>query len=265
MDYRDPRELAQNHPPIVQIVQPSDSQQFSQKLVPVKCEIRSVNGLPIQAVTLLHNGSVAKVFQPTRRDQVTMTIEHEIELQPGTNDLTVIAANARSSSRGERVAIELTSKTAATRPDVHVLAIGISDYENAGSGFENLPRAATDAQAIVDAVLAQKDGKLYRTVHTKLLRNEQATRQGIQDGFQWLVDNVQAGDVAMIFVAAHGFTDSRDNFYLGTYDVVADRGTFHRRRLAGSDRYAAVGLASLPAHRVPRHSADCSCRETGHA
>ncbi len=223
VDLRQTDELARIHPPQVKFVLPEEGDSVSTATVAVKCDVESLNGLPITEVTLLHNGSLAKVFRPDTSQQRTMTIEYTVGLTPGENEISAIAANARSTSLPARRVVHCQGTEPASRPDAHVLAIGISQYQTDGSHITTLSSASADAQAFVDAVRGHANGQLYRNVHVKLLQDERATRPGILDGFEWLVKNVRSGDMVMIFIATNGLVDSRDNFYLATYDMSAER------------------------------------------
>ena len=215
-DFSDPTVIAENHPPGVQITYPTNGWSTGESKVTVKGEAYSVNGLPLTALTLLHNGAVAKVFRPTKVDQLAMLIEHEIQLEPGNNDLVLIAANAKSSSQGKHIVVDLTGQTQPQRPNAVVLAIGVSDF---GDTLSALPKAATDAEAFVRAMNSHDSGRLYSNVQTKLLAGK-VEHSDILDGFQWLADNTNDGDVAMVFIASHALIDRRNNFYIGSSNTV---------------------------------------------
>jgi serine/threonine protein kinase/WD40 repeat protein/formylglycine-generating enzyme required for sulfatase activity len=210
IDFREPEVIAEHHPPSVRITSPSNRWQTESGTVTVKGEATSVNGLPLTALTLLHNGSVAKVFRPTRVNQLSMNIEFEMRLTPGANDLVLIAANAKSSSQGKHIVVDLNQPSRLQHPNAIVLAIGVSEFEEP---LSRLSHAAKDAQSFVAAMKSHEQGKLYSDVKTKLL-SEKVTENEILDGFQWLADNVQDGDVAMVFIASQGIVDRRDNFFI---------------------------------------------------
>ena len=212
IDFREPEVIAEHHPPSVRITSPSDRWQTESASVTVKGEANSVNGLPLTALTLLHNGSVAHVFRPTRVNQLSMSIEFEMRLKPGANDLVLIAANAKSSSQGQHIVVDLNQPSRPQQPNAIVLAIGVSEF---AEPLTRRSHAASDAQAFVAAMKSHEQGKLYGNVKTKLL-SAKVTENEILDGFQWLADNVQDGDVAMVFIASQGIVDRRDNFYIAT-------------------------------------------------
>ncbi|MFA6262536.1 MAG: caspase family protein, partial [Bacteroidia bacterium] len=63
-----------------------------------------------------------------------------------------------------------------------------------------------DARDFSNAMKAQQ-GKLYRSVEVKLLTDEQATRDAVVQGMEWLQRQVTQHDVGMLFVAGHGAND----------------------------------------------------------
>ena len=219
VDFRNPEQIAENHPPSVQITYPTHRWKTETAKVTVKGEAYSINGLPLTALTLLHNGSVAKVFRPTKVNQTAMLVEHEIELEPGSNDLVLIAANAKSSSQGEHIVVELTGQTSTSQPNAIVLAIGVSQF---GDSLPAISQAASDAGAFAKAMESHENGRLYGNVQTRVLTGKVA-HTDILDGFQWLSDNAKDGDVVMLFVASHGLVDRRSNFYVAASNSLEAR------------------------------------------
>lgn len=224
LDLQDPDVFSDVAPPKVQITFPNSNESIDDARTFVEAVVTSANQLPITEVTLLHNGTPAKVFRPRdEKQQQRFEISHRLKLFPGRNQISLVAANSTSTSNSESSAVILTSTAIEKKQKVWVLAIGISEYKSAGDELKNLRFATADAQAFADSVQQHTSGKLYAAVQTKVLLNEAAGRAEILDGLQWLVDNVQPGDVAMLFCSAHGFLDDKDQFYLGTHEVQPDR------------------------------------------
>jgi hypothetical protein len=223
IDLRDTRELAVSHPPEVQLQSPKDGNVVQDATLPVKCEVASVNGLPITKVTLLHNGSVAKVFRPTQNNQRQMSIVHDLRLVPGQNQVAVIAANAKSTSSDEHVLVEYRTSKPSKLGDAYVLAVGGSEFSDETGTLASLPHAADDVQAFVAAAKSNEGGQLYGQVHTRSIVGAKAKRSDILEGLQWLVDNVRDGDTVMVFVSTYALVDSRDNFYLASHEANAQR------------------------------------------
>jgi uncharacterized caspase-like protein len=86
------------------------------------------------------------------------------------------------------------------KPRLYVLAIGVSVY---GNPDLRLKFAAKDAKDFAATMKAQ-EGRLYHEVAVKLLTDDQATRDEIVDGLDWLQKQVTQHDVGVLFLAGHG-------------------------------------------------------------
>ena len=79
----------------------------------------------------------------------------------------------------------------------------------------NLKYAHKDAQDFVRAVKAQEGG-LYRKVTARLMvstdKVQDATREKILDGLEWLMRETTSRDVAMVFLSGHGTNDAKENY-----------------------------------------------------
>ena len=211
IDFREPETIAEYHPPNVRITSPDDQWRTESAQIKVTGEATSVNGLPLTALTLLHNGSVAKVFRPTQLNQLRMEIEYEMQLSPGQNDLVLIAANAKSSSQGQHIVVDQIQSAPTNRSNAVVLAIGVSKFEHLAAGQGG---AAADATVFVESLQSHKNGRLYNEVKANLLSGDVSDHE-ILEGLQWLADNTSDGDVAMLYISTQAIVDRRDNFYIG--------------------------------------------------
>ncbi|MEM9586579.1 MAG: PDZ domain-containing protein, partial [Planctomycetota bacterium] len=210
VDLRSPSDLALNHPPQVEILVPTMGVDLSDPRVTIESEITSLNGLPIREVTLLVNGVVMETFLPESQAETVMTIRHPATLEPGMNEIQVVATNTVSKGFDSRRVKVAASATTAERPvKLVVLAVGNDASTSAG----------TDAQRFAQMITPQAGGRLYREVAKKVLVNQQATRDSVQDGMQWVVDQTDPGDTVMIYLAGEAFVDSSQNFYVGTFDT----------------------------------------------
>jgi len=97
----------------------------------------------------------------------------------------------------------------ALKPKLYVLAIGAADYQDASL---RLGYAAKDALDFAAAMKAQA-GRLYSAVEVKSLTDREAHKSAVLDGLDWLERQVTSRDVAMVFLAGHGVTDERGEFW----------------------------------------------------
>jgi WD40 repeat protein len=112
-------------------------------------------------------------------------------------------------------------KLVSTRaPRLVVLAIGVSKY--ADQSISQLIQPAKDARDFA-AVLGDQKGRAYSDVVTRVLTDDEATRDAIMAGLGWLSDSVGERDYGMLFLAGHGvnFTDGR--YYFLSHDTSASK------------------------------------------
>ena len=135
------------------------------------------------------------------------------------------------------------------QPRLIVLAVGVSKYANANVG--KLDYAATDAKAVAAAF--EKSGKgLYHEAKIKLLADEDATRDKVMDGLDWLLKETSQDDYAVVFFAGHGETDNVGNVYFLPVD--ADK---EKLRSNGSGRGGTHEGIPRPAAEQTRANSGC--------
>jgi hypothetical protein len=114
------------------------------------------------------------------------------------------------------------------RPKLYVLSIGVGRYADARF---SRPFAARDAGDLAN-VLAMQQGRLYREVELRVVRDEEATRDGVLNGLEWIVRQATSRDVAIVFLAGQGLSLAGEFFFL-PHDVNSDR--LARSALSQSD------------------------------
>lgn len=124
----------------------------------------------------------------------------------------------------------------------YALLIGVD--ENHVSGYA-LPDIEKDIQALAD-VLVHPQRCAYSNDNVKTLTGQEATRQGILDGLEWLQERIEAdtseNTTAIVYYTGHGWrTGSADpsEFYLIPYDIRV--GKIKSRALRASDFGEVVG------------------------
>ncbi len=96
------------------------------------------------------------------------------------------------------------------RPDLYVLAVGVSNYQDTNM---SLNFAHLDAAAVAQQFGTQK-GKLFRKVETLVLTNEQATLVNIKEALSSLERKATQKDLIVMFFSAHGALDNKGSHYL---------------------------------------------------
>ncbi|MFT5152604.1 MAG: hypothetical protein ACI841_002603 [Planctomycetota bacterium] len=205
-------------PPVVRVLSPNTGTRVSAGPLTLVYTARSDEELT--EVQVLINGIEATrvrglKVEPGETDSRSVTIDVPSDLAGTTGTVSIIAKNIGGSSEPAIVQVDIKASEqidALTRPACYVLAIGVSDYE---IDELDLGYAAKDARDICVAFQSQA-GKLFRKVDTHLV--EDATRQQVLEGLEWLEAQSTARDLAVVFFAGHGVTDNRDRYFFLSAD-----------------------------------------------
>ncbi|MEQ8667743.1 MAG: caspase family protein [Pirellulales bacterium] len=220
-DLSAPKQFNLYVPPEVSILAPSDGKTTKSNEVAVQASVayRKGTGRGIKDITVRVNGvtpenSPELVHSLTEGDTTIETFEVHVALIPGENIISVVATNFQQiTSHVKQVRVECGQDE--MRPNLYILAIGISDYSDSTL---DLSYAAKDAADFVDVFRQQQ--KFYSNIEARLITNEQATVEAIKDGMAWLQKSVsRATDYAFVFIAGHGVFDSTDTWYFGSVDL----------------------------------------------
>lgn len=209
-------------PPKAHILSPRTGANFKTMQIDVQTVAQSSGAHPVTSLRLLLDGRPYGGDQNVRTIRVPRLGEVReswlVELPPGVHQLAVLASSAVSQGKSEEVSVTYTPSGDKVDPQgtLYLLAIGINAYP----GDNRLYCAVPDARSI-NQLFAQQQGRgLYRQVQTKLLTDQQATRQGILEGLRWLQQSTPGKDLAVFFFAGHGTKDRKTGkFYFVPVDV----------------------------------------------
>ncbi|MBN1853483.1 MAG: caspase family protein [Pirellulales bacterium] len=221
-DLRKPQTMQEMQPPRIRILSPPDGLVTQQGEVHLLAEVISQNELPITDVRVLVNGrpalakgiSVVSGDETSRKDS---SFSRAVQLLPGENQISVLAYNgvANSVPATVRVQYDAPTKELHIKPNLHLVSIGISEYENQNL---NLRYAHLDAQAFAQIWDGQR-GPVYENLTKTVLVNQEASANSIRDALKELAKNVCQRDIAVIFISAHGIRDRQLEYYLATHEV----------------------------------------------
>jgi len=240
-------------PPVVRILAPQDGQ--STRATQIKLAVAAdaaadapVVGLRVRingaAVTLPDLPSLRTVASPTGPESGSPVFEVPVPLPEADADVMVFAENRHGVSPPAVVRIlrpesglSKASGASAARgdeplpggigassaisvaPALYVLAIGVSRYADKSIRLEY---SAKDAQDLATFFRSQ-EGLLYRKVTVRLLVDEQARRDDILDGLDWIRRQTTARDVGVVFLAGHGVNDPDGVYYFLPQDTEVKR------------------------------------------
>jgi uncharacterized caspase-like protein len=186
----------------------------SSATVKVRFTVRSPSGEPITAIKALIDGRPSSTERGLRIMKKEEVREIEVLIPERDSELSIIAENRYAPSESATVRIGWRGKAAndefTIKPKLYVLAVGISKYQS--RSVPALELAGKDARDFAAVVQNQKGG-LYRDVVVRLLIDEQATKDQVLDGLDWIRKETTSKDVAMVFLAGHGVNDSNGVYY----------------------------------------------------
>jgi hypothetical protein len=136
----------------------------------------------------------------------------QVELTPGRNRIEVSARSVDGvESLREYRTVELDQKA---RPDLYVLAFGVSHYKNPAYDLSYAHKDAID----LASVLASMEGRGYGQVFTRLLTDGEVTVDALREAKARL-SQARPEDVLVVQVAGHGMYDRDSEYYFLTHEV----------------------------------------------
>jgi WD40 repeat protein len=214
------RALASLLPPVVTVRSPANGTAVDSPRVQVSYELRATSSEPIRAVEVRANGRPLAVIERGRDAPLTErgTIEVYVPRQDVTLEVVAQTASGIWSAAGT-ARLRWTGTKTEDDPALYVLAVGVSEYQEAAL---SLKYADKDARDFV-ALLRDQKGRRYRqvTVNEPMLQNRGARIEAIRAGLRWLEANTTGRDVAMVFLAGHGTADPAGQYFFLPHEATA--------------------------------------------
>jgi hypothetical protein len=137
-----------------------------------------------------------------------------VELGHGTFQIEVMVEDERGArSLAHTAMVTRQEERQVDRRNLHILAIGVSDYVD---DELDLRFAGKDAR---DIAAAFKTGnRRFAKVETTVLTDRAVTREAIRKAATKLAA-AGVDDVVVLFLAGHGFLDEGDRYFFGTTDI----------------------------------------------
>ncbi|MCK5525235.1 MAG: caspase family protein, partial [Thiomargarita sp.] len=173
---------------------------------------RGISNVASRGISNVASRDVSTSFCQLPKDEKEYHLR--VSLPPRDVKFGLVVENRFVTSQPLAIELQWTGKVTETpQPNLYVLAVGVSKYDNKEL---TLNFAAKDANDFANAFQNQK-GKLYKEVTIKKLPD--ASKKEVLDGLAWLRSQVQLGDVAMLFIAGHGVnigghgSDSKQQYF----------------------------------------------------
>jgi Caspase domain len=207
--------VADSLPPVVRIIAPVDLSSVKTSPIEVSYLVRSPT--PVTGMTVLVDGR--QVGAPPPRvimsgpDGTLASLS--INLPPHDALISLVATNEKAWSEPAIVHIGWHGAKDWYKPDLYVLAVGVSNYSDTTM---NLTYPHKDAEDFVKVMQAQEGG-LYRQVYNSYLPNDSAKRDDIRKGLDWLLRSTTSRDIAVLFLSGHGRNDANGHYLFLPYDT----------------------------------------------
>jgi WD40 repeat protein len=191
-------------PPVVQMLLPHDGMAVRRSELTVYFTLRAPSNEPVTEVWALVDGRPVEAERHVAWTVGEQPQHLHVSLPEQDCELALLAKNQYTTSNPETRRLKWRGRvTPVSKPNLYLLAAGVSQYKN----WEyNLDFAAKDARDFA-AVMQRQQGLLYGKVETRLLTDKKATRDGVMDGLEWICQSAKSSDVAMVFLAGHGDND----------------------------------------------------------
>ena len=204
-------------PPAIRIVSPESGGRTENEKVTVEAIIDDRGG-GVQTPVVKLNGSQYKVDSaPLREGDKRLRWKFTIPLVSGIdNTIEVHSATASGAIAGEPGRVTVRCEKPKERPELYMVAVGISDY--ADGGPRDLDCAKNDAETLAK-VFRERGELFYGTgkVHVTTVVDEQATKKGIEKAIASVVTSAKPRDVFVLTLAGHGVTLGQ-RYYFIPYD-----------------------------------------------
>lgn len=221
--------IVQVLPPVVEIASPNEGASVSTASITLRYSTRAPDDAPVTGLRARVNG-LAVNLPEVRNLAVTATTgmrEITLPIPPQDSEIQLFAENKNGVSTPATLRVTWAGKKATPvaaednrfKPKLYVLAVGVSKYQNPDYDLGLAAKDATDFAA----VFQKQEGKLYGKVTVHLITNDNASRDDVVDGLEWLKREVTSRDVGVMFLAGHGINDNIGNYYFLPHNADPDK------------------------------------------
>ncbi len=200
-------------PPVVEIIEPAEGQVVDTPTVKIRYRIRTHSKEPVTRIELRTDNRPFGTYDPPQLSgpgevEASMTIL----MPPKDTEFLMFASNRHTTSPPARLRLHWRgpgSYASDARRKVYVLAVGVSNYREAGIRLDFPAKDARDFAKILE----QQKGTAFADVITKVLVDKDATLPSLRSGLKWLQDNVGPDDIGIAFLAGHGVDEETNGVY----------------------------------------------------
>ncbi|MGE3829539.1 MAG: caspase family protein [Parvibaculaceae bacterium] len=209
-------------PASVELLADAPEIQTGEKEIAVKYRLSSPTGRSVTRVEARIDGRpvITRGMEVITEDfPLGETLEAHITIPARDSELSLIAYIGDQPSVAATIPIKWTRPTVENHNSkLFALLVGVSDYANPNL---RLSYAAKDADDLAKALEVQR-GRLYKDVEIVELLDGKASKSAVETALAELKKEVGSDDTVVVFLAGHGMTDKRYDFYYLTADADLD-------------------------------------------
>lgn len=193
--------------PTINILNPKSGSTYSSANVTIDYEVHTFDGSTPKVLAYV-NGELQQTKGVQR---VGKQMQLTLPRTTGSTCHIQLIAKDGSGRNSDPAVISLRYVGAEGKPGLHLLAVGVSDYDQPDLKLQN---AAKDAQDFIATVKGLNLSQYDRLSSTTLLIDKQATDKSIKKGLSNLIAKVNQGDVVLLFFSGHGAKEEGSTYFL---------------------------------------------------
>lgn len=194
-------------PPSMRIILPKDGADYTSSEVTFTYEAKTADGSAPEILAYI-NG------EPQPRTKGIKRVGSQITLSlPRVEDCRVqLIAKDKNGQNSDPAVVLLHYRGNRPKPNLRVLAVGVSDYDQKDLKLQHAAKDATDFANVV----SKMHTSMYTIKTPQVILDKNATDKNIKKGLSSLVGQVEQGDVVMLFFSGHGSKEGGETYFLSS-------------------------------------------------
>lgn len=196
--------------PKMKIISPASGSGYNSTTIVIKYEVSTAGNIPYDVLISIDGERVdAASMKGVKRAFSEVTVTLPPKAGKACN-VQLVAKDANGNS-SEPVSIALTYTGNKPKPNLLVVAVGVSEYQKQGLRLKN---AANDARDFV-AAIQNGNNSLYGNVKvSSVLLDNEATYSNVRKAMSQIVREAAQDDVVMFFFSGHGSIEEKRTYFL---------------------------------------------------
>lgn len=249
--------------PDLQVISPKTGTTTVKDELEVKLSITDTGGGVGDIYLYINDTLVSTDTRDIKRKKSIQGTTFRVALIQGKNRIRAEVYNHDNSMRSDPAVVTVTSDYKADAPVLHVLAVGIDEFEN-----ESLQlRYAVADSDLFTRTIKKRSSPLFKKIKTTLLHTkEETTKKAITEAFESIRSGIKAGDHFIFYASTHGDISTLENndskYFLITSNVLfLDPENLLKDAITQDELVALVG--SIPAQNKLIVLDTCHAGEAG--